>query len=85
MVIPSKDLEHPFSSRKPKSIFDSNVGSAGNVNPPTAKPVTIKKPFDNLFTGPSMTKKFDPNRRVAQKGCGIKKKVGEMDQSNLVS
>lgn len=84
MVVPSKDLEHPFSKRKQKRSEQSETS-----NPPTDKPVNKpvqnKKPFTNLMSmAPNKPKTFEPPKRRIQKAGDTKKGV-EMEQPKTVS
>lgn len=70
MVVPSRDLVHPFSTKNLKR-------SERTSTPPTVdKPVRIKKPFTNLMTAPPKPKTFAPPKNRLQKPAEMKKDIG---------
>lgn len=75
MVVPSRELVHPFSNKHQKRP-DPNETS----NPPTDKPAQKKKPFANLMTTTVQPKPktSEPPKRHIQKGGDMKKGI-EMD------
>lgn len=85
MVVPSKNLVHPFRTTKPKIPEQSE-----SSNPPTDKPVNSKlapkkKPFANLMTmDPVKPKTSETVKRRIQKGGDTMTGI-EMQQPETVS
>lgn len=75
MVVPSRELLHPFSNKHQKRLEPNET-----FNPPTDKPPQKKKPFANLMTTTVQPKPktAEPPKRRIQKGGDIKKGI-EMD------
>ncbi|OBT77111.1 hypothetical protein VF21_05068 [Pseudogymnoascus sp. 05NY08] len=75
MVVPSRDLVHPFSNKNKKRAEQSETS-----NPPTIdKPAVIRKPFTNLMTTATVPKKpktFEPPKQRIQKAGDMKKELG---------
>lgn len=76
MVVPSRDLIHPFSNKNKKRLEQSETS-----NPPTIdnKPAQVKKPFTNLMTTavvPKKPKTFEPLKQRIQKPGDMKKELG---------
>lgn len=69
MVVPRRDLVHPFSTKHLKRF-----GQKETSTPPTVdKPLQIKKPFTNLMTAPPKPKTFAPPKHRLQKPGEMKK------------
>lgn len=75
MVVPSRDLIHPFSNKNKKRLEQSETS-----NPPTTdKPTQVRKPFTNLMTTATVPKKlktFEPPKQRIQKTGDMKKEFG---------
>lgn len=75
MVVPSRDLVHPFSNKNKKRLEQSETSS----NPPTInKPAMIRKPFTNLMTStaPKKIMTSEPPKQRVQKAGDMKKELG---------
>ncbi|OBT89661.1 hypothetical protein VE02_01803 [Pseudogymnoascus sp. 03VT05] len=81
MVVPSRELVHPFSNKNKKRLEQSETS-----NPPTVdKPAMIRKPFTNLMTTATVPKKpktFEPPKQRIQKAGNMKKELGMDIQAN---
>jgi hypothetical protein len=75
MVVPSRDLIHPFSNKNKKRLEQSETS-----NPPIIdKPAQVRKPFTNLMTTaivPKKPKTFEPPKQRIQKPGDMKKELG---------
>lgn len=71
MVVPSRELKHPFSNKHQKRLEQGETS-----NPPTDKPAQIKKPFTNLMTSiPPKPKTSEPPKRRIQKSGEMKEAI----------
>ncbi|ELR06051.1 hypothetical protein VC83_08132 [Pseudogymnoascus destructans] len=75
MVVPSRELVHPFNNKKKKRLEQSETS-----NPPTIdnKPTQVRKPFMNLMTStaPKKIMTFEPPKQRIQKPGDMKKELG---------
>lgn len=69
MVVPSRELVHPFSNKHQKRLEPNETS-----NPPADKPAQKKKPFANLMTTTVQPKPktSEPPKRRIQKGGDMK-------------
>lgn len=81
MVAPSKELVHPFSGRKPKTLAAFPKANT-NANTAAEKP---KGPFSNLLTATSMIKKYDEHKRGIKKSGESNRRDSESQLSERVS
>lgn len=71
MVVPSRELKHPFSNKHQKRLEQGETSKS-----PTDKPAQIKKPFTNLMTSiPSKPKTSEPPKRRIQKSGEMKEAI----------
>lgn len=71
MVVPSRELKHPFSNKHQKRLEQGETYKS-----PTDKPAQIKKPFTNLMTSiPPKSKTSEPPKRRIQKSGEMKEAI----------